>query len=388
MEKDLLYLVDLTTVKLDEADGKKSSWIHALPLGEYTHPVFGKLNITPQKVKNFADSVKNKVRQVDPSINYTHQGDGEAAGWVKDAETRDTGLWVFVEWTTAAAQKIKEKAFRYFSAEYHDSWVDATGNAHSDVLFGGALTNRPFMKNLLPVNLSESSIGYAYELVEAINKAKEVSVEMDLKKLAETLGMPADSTEEAVLAKLAELKPEPPKVVDPAPKDGDKKVPQVPVVKLSEELKKLAEENPVIANLINTVDAQNKALGEFQAGLLEADIAKQLSEFDQSKIVLTPRAKDLVHDFLVEAPTMLHEKFWNILGLLRNSSGLMVELGERAGSTVKYGTAKNATDQFIDVCNQYAQTNKVTLGEAMDVVSRDQPQLYDGYRKDSYSFTD
>lgn len=377
---DFLNVIELATVQLSEADGKSQSWVHALPFGSYKHPVFGDLNMTPEKVTAFAESVKNKVRGIDPSINYAHQGDGEAAGWVKDAKVETDGLHLLVEWTTHAAQKIKDKAFRYFSAEFYDKWTSPTGAKFQDVLFGGALTNRPFMKDLLPINLSENSINYAFELVEAINKAKEnerEEVEVDLKKLCEVLGLPEGSTEEQVLAKLAESKP--------ADKDKDKKAfPTVPKYTPSADLKRLAEENPLVSGLLETVEAQLKALTDHNERLREAEVNKKLAEFDNTNIVLTPRAKDLVHDYLMESPVELHERFWDILGLLKSSSGLMVELGERAGVSVRYGRSKDSATLFMDTAKNIATERKITLSEAMDEVARGNPELYNSYRTSMY----
>lgn len=380
MDKDLLYLVDLASINLDENNGTTSSWIHALPLGEYQHPVFGKIAVTVDKVKRFADNVKAKVRGIDPSINYNHNNEDVASGWVKDAEQRDTGLWLFVEWTKNAVEKIKNKEYRYFSAEYHDKWKDAGGKEHQDVLFGGALTNRPYMKTLLPINLSEASITYAFELTEAISNAKkEVQEDMDLKKLNELLKLPADTSEEDAFKKLAESLVVP---KDNVPKDK----PVVPEVKIGTELRKLSEENPMVKALIETVDAQNKSLAEHNIALREAEVSKKLSEFDNSKIILTPVAKDKIHDFLMTAPVELHEEFWGILGLMKSSSGVLVELGERAGTSVRYGKSKDAVSQFMDTVTLYAQENKVEFSEAMDHVSRENPDLWNQYRQNSYSF--
>jgi hypothetical protein len=41
------------------------------------------------------------------------------------------------------------------SIDYDDEWCDGKGNCFDDVLFGAALTNRPFMKDLNPINLME-----------------------------------------------------------------------------------------------------------------------------------------------------------------------------------------------------------------------------------------
>jgi hypothetical protein len=379
----MLYLVDLASIQLEEKDDKGSAWVHALPLGEYLHPVFGKINVNTERIKRFADNIKNKVRGIDPSINYNHNNEDIASGWVKDGEARDTGLWVLVDFTKNAIDKIKNKEYRYFSAEYRDKWTDQNGKEFQDVFFGGALTNRPFMKNLIPINLSESSIDYAFGLVDAINKAKEATQDMDLKKLNELLGLPVDTTEEAAFKALAE------KIAGPPKDDKDDKSPaKVPVPNVSEELKKLAEENPMVKALIETVDEQNKVLNEFNKNLRESDVNRKLAEFDNSKIILTPVAKDKIHDFLMDAPVELHEQFWHILGLMKSSSGLLVELGERAGAGVRYGRSKDAVSLFMDEANRYAQDAKVSLDEAMDHISRTQPELWNGYRQGSYAFNE
>jgi hypothetical protein len=142
----------------------------------------------------------------------------------------------------------------------------------------------------------------------------------------------------------------------------------------------------MVKALIDTVDAQNKALSDFQFSLREADVDRRLAEFDKSKIVLTARAKDLVHDLALDIPIELSDRFWDLLETMRNSSSLMVELGERAGTSVRYGRNKPATDQFMDESNKLAQTEKIALSEAMDRVARDNPKLFNEYRQATYSF--
>lgn len=394
MDKDVLFLVDAASIELSEKDNIQSSWIHALPIGEYTHPVFGKLSMTAQKIAAFADSVRQGVRIIDPSINYMHgtagAGDGEAAGWVKDAEVRTNGLWVLVEWTRTAAEKLKEKAFRYFSAEFMDKWTDAKGVEHSDVFLGGALTNRPYMKDLLPINLSEATVSMAVELAEAVAKGKENLAnnphnpqegDVTEQELAKLLGLPEGTTKETLIAKLSELGAA-------KPQDDKPKQPEVPAVSLSEDLRKLSEDNPMVKTLLDTVDAQNKALHEFNTQLRESDVSRRLSEFDKSKIVLTPAAKDLVHDFAMDIPVVLSERFWEIMEKMRNSSSLMVELGERAGNSVRYGRAKEPVAAFMDMANAYAQSNKIDLSDAMTEIAKTDPKLYHEYRTASTSFRD
>lgn len=383
MAKDLLYLIELNTVQFDESTDTASSWIHALPVGEYQHPVYGKMSMTAEKIKAYADSVINKVRGIDPSINYNHNNQDIASGWVKNAEARDTGLWVFVEWTKAAVEKIKNKEYRYFSAEFDGEWKNPEGKVFKDVFFGGALTNRPYMKNLVPINLAETTIEAAIGLAAAIQKGKEGEKDMDLVKFAKAVGLAETATEDEVFKALAE------KLTPPAPdKKDDKKTPEVPSVKLSEELKRLSEDNPMVKALIETVDSQNKALHEFQKSMVESTINAKLAEFDNSQIILTPVAKDKIHDLLVAMPVNLHEQMWEVLGLMKSSSGLLVELGERAGAAPRYGKSKDAVSLFMDEVTKTATEKKITLDEAMGEVSRNNPDLWNQYRAGSYAFTE
>lgn len=143
-----------------EADNAVSSWIQAFPLGKWEHPVFGTLEFTKDRVARFVENLKNKVTGTDVSIDFRHRQDpakgGQAAGWVKEAEDRgDEGLWLNVEWTNDAAKEIKEKKWRYFSPEYADEWDNKKGQTFTDVLFGGALTNHPFLRDIAAVNLED-----------------------------------------------------------------------------------------------------------------------------------------------------------------------------------------------------------------------------------------
>lgn len=148
------YFVDLRGLSLTEGS---ATWIQAMPLGTYDHPMYGKIQFTHERILRFAQSVKDRVRTTDLDIDYDHkQYNGEAAGWVRDAEARTDGLWLLVEWTKTAYTKIKEGAYKYFSPEFYDEWQHPkTKVKHKDVLFGGGITNRPHIRDILPINLSE-----------------------------------------------------------------------------------------------------------------------------------------------------------------------------------------------------------------------------------------
>ena len=73
-----------------------------------------------------------------------------------DIKERIDELKALVEFTPWGLELVEGKGFKYFSPEYRDSYIDKeTGKEYKNVLYGGALTNRPFLTNLAPVILSE-----------------------------------------------------------------------------------------------------------------------------------------------------------------------------------------------------------------------------------------
>jgi Mu-like prophage I protein len=361
------YVIDTEGLVFDEANGVKTSWVHALPLGQYKHPLYGTIDISAERAKNFADGVKAKIRGIDPSINYVHDNNNVAAGWVKNAENRVDGVWLFVEWVSDAAKQISEKKWRYFSAEYADEWEDPQGKKFKDVILGGALTNRPFMKNLVPLNLSEATYETAFELVSIITGQNVDSLkggnnvqlsEDDIKKIVEGLAV-----------KLSEGKPNPP---TPEPQKSLMDIP---------ELKALAAENEMVALLVKTVENQNVSLADSAKTVKLAEINARLKDFDNSKVIVTPVARQLIQTLAEKLPDGLLPDFWTLLTEMKKGTSFLVELGERAGASVNYGSQKSAYVQLQEIATKI-QADKADLSatDAFDAAAMQNPQLYTRYR--------
>jgi len=128
--------------------------------GKWKHPLYGLFEITENTLTNIITNFENKVRGIDISFDLEHGGTshkGEAVCWVKKLFRKGSSLLAEVDWTDFGKKKVQEKSFRYFSPEFKFIYTDSeTGKKYNNVLLGGGLTNRPFIKNMSPIMLSEN----------------------------------------------------------------------------------------------------------------------------------------------------------------------------------------------------------------------------------------
>ena len=136
-------------------------WIQAAPMGTFHHPVYGDAVIDDTKIDSYIENFRQNIYGQEPPISYEHFGmdaskGHKAAGWVKDMERREDGMWWLVAFTEEATTEVRNGEWRYFSPEWYDVWTDpATKTQYYNVAAGGALTNNPFYKNMVPLNFSE-----------------------------------------------------------------------------------------------------------------------------------------------------------------------------------------------------------------------------------------
>ncbi|WDR00742.1 phage protease [Devosia sp. J2-20] len=129
----------------------------------------------------------------DLMVDYDHQslwavgpnkgGRAEASGWFKAFEVRDDGIYGQIQWTPAAAAKIKAGEYRYISPLFTapDGKVDRIDNA--------ALVNQS--------NLPLEAIAAA---AEHFSQRKETDMNELLAKLAKALGLKDGADETAIVA--------------------------------------------------------------------------------------------------------------------------------------------------------------------------------------------
>src|SRR5690348_13992341 len=391
------YWADLGGITFGGTAARPTSWVHALPGGKYKHPMYGDLIFDDGRVQNFATSVTQKYRKIDPDIDYDHKQDpamgNKAAGWVKAAEVRPKGtthadfsdggaegltfnndLWVLVEWTPAGAEAIKNGEWRYFSSELADEWEDPAGNKFQDVFFGGGITNRPYMKDLLPLNLSELSFKEDEDNPQYTDKGDHV----DPKELRKKLGLPETATDAEVLAKVTQLSDTVAKLGDPPKPDP------------FADITKLAENNPVVAQFLETQKKQTEQLAEMQKQLKLSETTRKLAEITKpdAKVSLTATVLNDATEMLMLSDGAVTEKLFGILKAVADGSGI-VSLGEigRAGSTDRDGTSsggKSPFERFNEEVEKLTNGDMTQYADAVDAVARRNPQLWEEYRNSTY----
>lgn len=146
--------------EIEFAEGNsKGTWIQVLRYGEWDHPVYGKVKVDNNTFSRLVQHFNEGVRGIDIAVDTEHKEDKGASGWIKKLDPRPTGLWAFVEWTKKGWSLIKDKVYRYISAEFSPAYEDPeTKQSFKDVLVAVTLTNRPFIKRMAPVLLSEPGL--------------------------------------------------------------------------------------------------------------------------------------------------------------------------------------------------------------------------------------
>jgi predicted Zn-dependent protease with MMP-like domain len=321
--------------------------------------------MTTDRVRRFVKNFNERVRGTDLDVDYEHkERTGAAAGWFEALQDRGPdGLWAKVSWTKRALTSLQDREYRYFSPEYVDQWKrPSDGRVFTDVLFGGAITNRPFLKEILPINLSDFP-----EYQQGDNDVEEL-----LRQFAEALGVQlsdnADSDTQAVLTAvrtLAEKAKAPP---PPAPKPDEDPA-----------LKKLAEDNPLIAKLLADREEDAKRLAILEASNRLAEVSRKLSDLNTDKRAIPPAFSDTMRGVLVQLNEKHADKVIEALKDLMKTG--LVELGERSSSKTGADRGEDAdvVKKFQDRVDKVMEEKKLSYRDAVGFIGSNEPELWDDY---------
>lgn len=151
-------MIDVAST-LAASETPHESWIQIMKTGTFDHPKEGQIHITPETLRRMKENFDAKVRGTDLAVDVSHNPDAGAVAWFKELKVDGDKLMARVAWTDEGAELVKSGKYRYFSPEFAFGWTHPEqGKKFRDVLFGGALTNRPFLKDMQPLAFSEAGM--------------------------------------------------------------------------------------------------------------------------------------------------------------------------------------------------------------------------------------
>lgn len=155
-------LVRYLSTAVELAEGAKTSWVTVTRTGSFTDPRYGRFEITPRMLAQMVANFDAGTAGQDVFIDVNHNPGAGAAAKVLRLAVEGTKLRALLEWTPYGIEAVRQRGFRYLSAEFNEAWRDnEKGDAHGCVLLGAGLTTRPVIKNLDTVQLSERTDGKA-----------------------------------------------------------------------------------------------------------------------------------------------------------------------------------------------------------------------------------
>lgn len=135
-------------------------WVQMYPYDTWTHPFYSDTTVNPEiaseMVKNFHSGVTGRKALTDYEHGLDPAKGGKASGEITNMETRSDGLYGLVRFNDIAKKEIEDGEWNYWSTTHFDEWTHPqTGETFSYVVDGGALTNKPYVRGMVPLNFSD-----------------------------------------------------------------------------------------------------------------------------------------------------------------------------------------------------------------------------------------
>jgi hypothetical protein len=252
-------------------------WYQLAPLGEFPHAAAGVIQVVDGEACT-AMVARFKADAAVPNfagllVDFDHfslddRARSEAAGWIVDLASRETGLWGNIRWSDVGEDAVKGGRYRFLSPVWARSdCVDlGNGRVRPVRLLNAAVTNDPNLKGLVPLanriqepesrrqngepvdrcaSIGERHIGHGKD---------ELTMKRVIEKLTNHLGLPGDASEDVILEKMQGL---PGLTV---------------VVDLQNSLKQTQDERDALKGTLKTVEGElvNRHMAEFEGVISEA----------------------------------------------------------------------------------------------------------------------
>lgn len=139
-------------ILLSETDGQNNPEpmlrIPLLRKASFKAGKYGNLKFDDAFIQSLITNFRNNVVGVDLSMDVAHQPDLGAQAWFEDIIYEDGKLIVLARPTPEGAAHVRNRKFRYASAEISTNYQDReTGKFYGPTILGAAMTNRPYVHN-------------------------------------------------------------------------------------------------------------------------------------------------------------------------------------------------------------------------------------------------
>lgn len=132
------------------------TWVTVTKLGHFYDPRYGEFDITREMCLAMIDNFNKRTYGQDIFLDVAHAPSHGAAAKFLKLSLEGNKLRALLEWTPFGVEAVKDRGFKYLSADYTENYQDNEQRAqHGPLLFGAGLTIRPVIKGLDPVQLSE-----------------------------------------------------------------------------------------------------------------------------------------------------------------------------------------------------------------------------------------
>lgn len=379
-------------------DKQNQLWVQMYPYATWSHPIYSDTKvdktIAEQMVQNFNDGVTGKKA----IVNYDHGQDpakgGKAAGEIIKQEAREDGLYGLVQFNDIAKAEIDNGEWNYWSTTHYDTWTNPITQAeHEFVTDGGALTNTPYVRGMLPLNFSEVMIADPDLLVhtevvddnntvvppvidDKIDEGGEMN-ELE-KQLRAALGL---SDTDDLLAHVTEMNTEIAPLRELKKEHSDKKTFSEQYPDQAERLEKLeAESRATFAKTFSDKYVTKRVVNKTGEG---DDEKTETTTLGFSGLVLE-EIKNMAKEFSDGKGTL--ETFTKVVDTILDNG--IVDYGTKGSSredeteaVVPAGDHVGVRKQFSDLINKIVEEDKLSFDDAYIEAAKREPALYQAYRE-------
>lgn len=341
--------------------------IQVVPTGTWDHPAYGEMEIDSAAIRQFVQNFKDKVRLKIPITagHDTGMGGGEygelpAIGWFTELVDRGVnGLWGAVDWTDKGKELIAQGAFKYFSPEFYETYTDPeTQTKYEHVLVGGALTNKPYFKELEPV-------AFAFSEPSIMNQYNNQSMSKDTeKKFDEEV-----KTEET---KVEETKEE--ATVEDAKSEEVKEETKVEASETGEKIS--AAELKILRD---QADKGSKAFAELEGMKADKKAEKLLFSVTNAEGRFLPKQEVALKSFVRSLSESQRDQFATLITALPAMNFSSKEIGD--GGKTDTGIAGIAAEVDTAVKAKMSEL-KINYSDALRKVFKENPNLQKRYNEE------